>query len=200
MKRDPNSVEFWDESYLQGLTGWDLCEPTPVFARLIGDGRITPGRMIVLGAGKGHDARLFARAGFAVTAVDFAEEAVKAMRELAEPEAPVAVLQADIFDLPGEMDGRFDLLLEYTCFCAIDPTRRTEYADVVTQLLKPGGLYIALAFPISRHVGGPPFAVQPDGLIFLLTMRGFTLKHREIPADSVASRQGREELLILQKS
>lgn len=156
MNRDPNSVNFWDQSYIDGLTGWDLCEPTPVFERLAANGRFPPGEMIVLGAGRGHDARLFARAGFTVTAVDFADEAVKAMRESADPAAPVEIVQADIFNLPGEMNGRFDYILEYTCFCAIDPTRRAEYADLTARLLKHGGLIIALAFPISRHVGGPP--------------------------------------------
>ncbi len=199
MTRDPNSVDFWDQNYVNGSTGWDLCEPTPVFKRLVENGRFPPGEMIVLGAGRGYDARLFARANFRVTAVDFADEAVKAMQELADPAAPVEIIQADIFTLPLEMDGRFNYILEYTCFCAIDPARRTEYADLAARLLKPGGITIALAFPTSQHTGGPPFAVLPDNLISLLAGYDFQLLHREMPPDSVASRRGREELLVLQK-
>ena len=52
------------------------------------------------------------------------------------------------------LDYSFDYLLEYTCFCAIDPKRRTEYADLVDRLLKPGGTYIDLAFPLDGRGGG----------------------------------------------
>ena len=65
--------------------------------------------MIVLGAGRGHDARLFAQHGFEVLAVDFATEAVAAMHVLNNEAAPVQVLQADIFELPETMNGRFGL-------------------------------------------------------------------------------------------
>ncbi len=121
------------------------------------------------------------------------------MRQLDDPATPVTILQADIFELGEEMNGRYDYLLEYTCYCAIDPARRDEYAALAARLLKPGGLTIALAFPIGKRPGGPPFVVQPNSMIEQLTEHGFTLLHREFPPDSVPSRQKIEELLILQK-
>jgi SAM-dependent methyltransferase len=199
MLLDTNSPLYWQESYANGRIPWDLGQPTPVFARLAASGSYPPGKMIVLGAGRGHDARLFARHGFAVTAVDFAPHAADAMRELNDPANPVQILQKDIFELDGAWNGRFDYLLEYTCFCAIDPARRGDYAALAARLLKPGGLYIGLAFPIGKRPGGPPFVVQPDIVIELLTEHGFKLQHREFPPDSVPSRQNIEELIILKK-
>lgn len=199
MLLDTNSPLFWQESYHNGRIPWDLGEPTPTFARLAASGHYPPGKLIVLGAGYGHDARLFARHGFAVTAVDFAPQAAAAMRQLNPADYPTEILEQDIFALDGEWDGRFDYLLEYTCFCAIDPARRREYAALAARLLKPGGLYIGLAFPIGRRPGGPPFVVQPDAVVELLTEHGFTLQHREFPHDSVPSRQKIEELIILQR-
>ena len=196
---DINSPQFWQEIYRQGRAGWDLGGPTPVFVRLLRNHYLTPGRIIVLGAGRGHDARLFARHGFRVTAVDFAPEAIREMQARNDPEAPVAVIHDDIFDLHPLLYGIFDYVLEYTFFCAIDPGRREAYAEVVDKLLKPGGRYVALAFPIGEREGGPPFAVNPDQLIRSLLERGFTLQRRETPPDSVPQRQGIEELLILQK-
>jgi hypothetical protein len=155
--------------------------------------------MIVLGAGRGFDARMFARSGFEVSAVDFAAEAVQAMRELSDPDAPVEILEMDIFDLSSELEGVFDYVLEYTFYCAIDPWRRGEYADVVSSLLIPGGHYIALAFPIGSHSGGPPFAVSPDELLESFRERGFEMVRRENPLDSVPQRRKAEELLILRK-
>ena len=43
--------------------------------------QLIPGRMIVLGAGRGHDAREFSRNGFQVTTVDFASHAVQEIGE-----------------------------------------------------------------------------------------------------------------------
>ncbi len=193
---DVNSPEFWQAIYRDGRAGWDLGEPTPVFRRILQSGRLPPGRMIVLGAGRGHDARMFARHGFDVTAVDFAEDAVRAMQDMAEPEAPLTIMQADIFDLPEHFGNEFDYVLEYTCFCAIDPQRRAAYADVVAHLLKPGGMFVALLFPTCEGEGGPPFAVSPHEVIQLFRERGFKVIHLEVPHDSVPQRQGIEELVI----
>jgi SAM-dependent methyltransferase len=155
--------------------------------------------MIVLGAGRGYDARLFARNGFTVTAVDFAPEAVRDMQQLAEPEAPIAALRADMFKLPPFMNGSFDYVLEYVTYCAIDPSSREDYVDLVANLLTPGGLFIGLIFPIGCHDGGPPFAVDADELIEGLIARGLTLVQREFPEDSIKPRKGREELVIMQQ-
>ena len=196
---DVNSPSFWEENYRSGRTGWDLGMPTPVFQRLAESGEFPPGKMLVICAGRGYDARLFARLGFEVTAVDFAEEAIQEMLALNEPETSMEVIQADLFDLPVFIKEEFDYILEYTCFCAIDPQRRAEYINSVTNLLKPGGIYIALAFPIGGRTGGPPFVVTPDELVDPLNEMGFELVTREIPDDSVPGREGIEELLILKK-
>jgi methyl halide transferase len=190
---------FWEEIYQKHQTGWDLGGPTPVFRRLLDSGRFAPGRVIVPGAGSGHDARELARRGFDVTAVDFAAEAVRALRAQAGRGTALSVIQGDIFELPHSLDGTYDYVLEYMCFCAINPQRRPDYADLVTRLLKPGGLTIHLAFPLDTHEGGPPYAVLADGVVFMFERRGFTLVEREMPADSVPARCGREELLILRK-
>ena len=196
---DVNSPSFWEESYRSGRTGWDIGMPTPVFQRLAESEIFSPGKMLVICAGRGYDARLFARRGFQVTAVDFADQAVKEMQSMLNPDLSMEVIQADLFDLPVFMQEEFDYILEYTCFCAIDPQRRTDYIESISSLLKPGGYYIALAFPIAQRTGGPPFLVTPDELIDPLGDRGFELITREIPGDSVPGREGIEELLILKK-
>jgi SAM-dependent methyltransferase len=199
MSDDVNSATFWEESYRSGRTGWDLGMPTPVFRRLADSGQFPPGKMLVICAGRGYDARMFARYGFDVTAVDFAEQAVKEMQTRLEPGMMMEVIQADLFDLPVFMKEEFDYILEYTCFCAIDPQRRAEYIESVSSLLKSGGHYVALAFPIGNRTGGPPFLVSPNELIEALGERGFELVSREVPDDSVPGREGIEELLILKK-
>ena len=199
MKNDVNSAGNWDYFYEKSMDGWDLGGPTPVFQRLASSSRFPPGRMAVLGAGRGYDAREFSRHGFQVTAVDFSSAAVSEMKRLAEPDAAVEILHQDIFTLPKRYDATFDYILEYVCFCAINPDRRMEYAEVVTRLLKPGGLFIDLAFPLDRRKGGPPFSISESELMNLFETRGFKLLSREKPADSIKPRRNAEELFIFQK-
>ncbi len=199
MTLDVNSPQKWEADYAGRTDGWDLAGPTPALQRLAGSGRFPPGRMLVPCAGRGHDAREFARHGFDVTAVDFSSYAVREMKRLTDPDAPIEILQHDMFELPHLLDGEFDYVLQYTCFCAIDPERREDYADLVARLLKPGGLYIDLAFPLDSRLGGPPFAVSAAGITRLFEGRGFTLVSREKLPDSVAPRRDAEELLVFQK-
>lgn len=197
--QNANSVHFWQSRYQDNQLPWDLGGPTPVFARLAQTGFLPPGQLMVLGAGRGHDARLFARHGFEVTAVDFATAAVEAMQQAEDPQHPVTIVHGDFFQLPSRFDGRFDYVLDYTCFCAILPRRRGEYAGLVARLLRPGGRFVSLAFPIGTRAGGPPYTVQPQAIIDLFAGHAFTLAHREAPPDSVPERRPYEELLILQK-
>ncbi len=194
---DVNEAQFWQDLYDTENSPWDMGHETPVFKRLAESGDFAPGKMIVLGAGSGYDAHLFARHGFDVTAVDFADTAVEKMRSLQDSENLIQIIQGDIFELPEELNGQFDYLLEYTCYCAIHPSRRDEYAQLAYRLLKPNAQWIALSFPIGRREGGPPYVVQPDRVIERMTEHGFNLLHREMPQDSTEGRQGIEELLIM---
>lgn len=192
-----NHPSKWELDYQRGTAGWDMGTPTPVFQRLLRAKTFAPGKMLVPGAGRGHDAREFARHGFEVVAVDFAQDAVADMRALMDDASQHEILHHDLFALPKEFDGAFDYVLEYTCFCAIHPARRAEYADTVARVLKRGGKYIALAFPTGGFTGNPPFAVNADELIALMQERGMKLLSRELPHDSVKPRKGREELIVM---
>jgi SAM-dependent methyltransferase len=195
-----NTPAFWEEIYQHGRAGWDLGGPTPAFVRLLSSGEFAPGKMLVTCAGRGHDAREFARHGFQVDAVEFAADPVRDMHALAEPNAPVNIIQADLFTLSHNLDGQYDYVLEYTCYCAINPARRPEYADLIARLLKPRGILIALVFPTTEKVGGPPFYAPINEVLDFFQTRGFGLLKRQVPSDSVPQRKGSEELLIFQKS
>ena len=197
---DVNSADKWEADYQRGSDGWDLGGVTPVFRNLLENGQLSPGKMLVVCAGRGHDAREFARHGYQVTAVDFSPFAAQEMSRLAVPGTPMEILQRDLFTLPHGLDETFDYVLEYTCYCAIDPKRRTEFVDLIERLLKPGGIYISLAFPLTQKIGGPPFAVTVSELLRLFQERGFKLIEREQPSESVPQRRGAEELLMFQKS
>jgi methyl halide transferase len=155
---------YWNGRYVEGRTGWDLGGPPAALIRVIRALSTPPARLRVLvpGAGRGHDALAWAEAGHEVTAADFAPLAVAAMREAAAARGlPLAVREADIFALPDDFAGAFDVVWEQTCFCAIPPDRRPDYARAMAACLAPGGQLVGLFWAHGRE-GGPPFDVQRD--------------------------------------
>lgn len=200
MKNQINKPKYWEEKYLALDTSWDLGGPTPIFVRLAGE--YPPGKLCIVGCGRGYDAIHFAKAGFEVTAVDFSESAIRAVEELATKEkVKVAALCEDIFNLSDTHANYFDYVIEQTCYCAIDPLRRGDYERTIREILKPGGHLIGLWFPLDKtpEMGGPPYAVNiPD--VKAMFNQGWQLSREEFPVDSVLPRQGREKLIVFKKS
>jgi methyl halide transferase len=162
-------------------------------------GAIAIPHIAVPGAGRGHDARLLARRGYRVTAFDFAEAAVAEARRLAAAEAvELAVERRDVFTLSHDHAGVFDGVWEYTCFCAIDPARRDEYARVLHAILRPGGLLLACFFPLREGDDGPPFPVSRADVERALAGR-FTVLEAGPPPRSVERRRGLEWLVCARR-
>jgi methyl halide transferase len=187
--------DFWEGRYQEGTARWDLGQPAPPFVRLLKNADAPkPGKIVVLGAGNGHDALLFAERGFEVTGFDFAPSAIAHATQAAQVRGLTAqFLQRDIFQLGQEFGDRFDYVLEHTCFCAIDPSQRAAYVDLVRSLLQPQGQLIAL-FWVHTRLGGPPYGTTYQEILERFTP-GFELIFAEQPTDSIDSRKDEEYLV-----
>ena len=193
--------EYWEKSYQSGDMGWDLGGPTPIFNDWV-QSQTDSLSICILGAGNGWDAINFAEKGHNVTAVDFAESAIDNMHTSAQSKGvQINIVHSDIFDLCKLFNHTFDIVLEYTCFCAIDPARRMDYVRMTNQILKPDGKLVALLFPIDKDINddGPPFAVDLDSTISLFS-KYFILDIKEIPSLSIERRNGREVFVIFKKN
>lgn len=184
--------EYWENCYQEGTTRWDLGQAAPPFVSLLNSTDApSPGRVAVLGCGRGYDALLFSDRGFKVIGFDFAASAITDATTLAKTaKSPAQFLQRDIFDLPEEFDSYFDYIVEHTCFCAIDPIQRPAYVQVAKSILKPQAELIGLFFTHNRP-GGPPFGVTPKEIqeYFAKDFEIISL----IPAtNSIPKRQGEE--------
>ena len=115
MTHEVDRPEFWEALYQKGSDGWQLDEEAPALDDLLAKRPPGPkgGRVAVLGCGRGHDARRFARAGYRVTGFDFAETAIQDARSLALEEGLEMVFEReDVFRIADVHPGEFDLAWE----------------------------------------------------------------------------------------
>lgn len=196
--RPESAAEFWDQRYEQNSIPWDLDEPNPVFVRLSKE--FSPGKLVIPGAGRGHEAIQFAQRGFSVTAIDFSPRAVDHLTQQAgELHLEIETWLGDLFDLPEKFFGRFDYVLEQTCYCAIDPDKRSDYEQTAWDLLRPKGELFGLWFPLNkpRKAGGPPWGVQVENV--KKQFRRWKIREAGFPPDSLPSRRGNEYYFRFQK-
>ena len=114
----------WETRYQTGDMPWEKGEASPGLVDFLAAHPDLPrGAVCVPGCGTGHDARAWARAGFAVTGYDLAPSAIQLSRERTAA-AGLKAQFAPLNFLNDEPPQRFDWLFEHTLFCAIDPGDR----------------------------------------------------------------------------
>src|SRR3990172_4515758 len=154
--------EFWDKRFSEGDMPWDRGATSPQLAAWLAAGALEPCRILVPGCGSGYEVAAWAAAGFEVTALDYAAEAVSRTRKQLE----TAGLKARLFEadaLTWQPERAFDAIYEQTCLCALYPDQWRAYADQVHRWLAPAGRLYALFVQMLRPgaaegaIQGPPY-------------------------------------------
>jgi methyl halide transferase len=96
------------------------------------------------------------------------------------------------------LEGTYDLILEQTFFCAIDPLMRKMYVDKMFHLLNPGGTLAGVLFGMEFPHEGPPFG---GNILDYKTLLNDKLHIRtiEICYNSIPQRSGNELFFICKK-
>ncbi|HTA29964.1 MAG TPA: methyltransferase domain-containing protein, partial [Candidatus Cybelea sp.] len=175
---------------------WEKGEASPGLVDfLAGQAHLPRGTVLVPGCGTGHDARVWAAAGFTVTGCDIAPSAIK----LSEEKTAAAGLSSQFLlgdFLADDALGPYDWIFEHTLFCAIDPPRRDDYVNAVLRRLKPGASYLAVNYLIPDR-DGPPFGTTRQELIGRFASR-LDLRAEWVPR-SYPNRTGLELMLWWRK-
>lgn len=144
-------VMDWDQVYrgeghLEGPPPWNIGEPQPELAALIGAGKV---HSDVLDAGCGHAelALSLAADGYTVVGIDLSPTAVAAAQQAArERNLPNAtIIQDDISTFTG-FDGRFQTVIDSTLFHSLPIEARDGYQQAVFRAAAPGASYYILVF------------------------------------------------------
>jgi SAM-dependent methyltransferase len=154
-------MSHWEDKYRAMTIPWDRGAASPALLGWIEDGVLLPGRVLIPGCGRGHEALELARRGFQVTALDIAPTALEHLAaELHTAGVDAERVCADA--LIWQADQPFDAIYEQTCLCALDPAHWAAYEQQLFNWLRPDGKLFALFMQVERP-GGPPFhCALPD--------------------------------------
>jgi thiopurine S-methyltransferase len=196
MKTDFLNEAYWQHRYLTAATGWDaggITTPLKEYFDQLTDKNL---RILIPGGGNSYEAEYLHRAGFSnVTVLDIAPAPLENLKRRLPSFPAKHLIQGDFFNHTGQ----YDLIVEQTFFCALDPSMRPRYAEKMYELLAASGKLAGLLFddPLA-DVTPPPFggsAKEYAGYFNpFFEFRVFEKAHNSIPP-----RRGAELFVILVK-
>jgi SAM-dependent methyltransferase len=181
------SKDYWNSRYEAEETGWDLKTISPPLKAYIDQLTDRNHSILIPGCGSGYEAEYLLRQGFKdVTVIDFAPLAVQKMQMYISDYQNIKIICADFFT----HIGKYDLILEQTFFCALDPSLRTNYVQKMSELLKENGKVVGLLFGV-QFPNIPPFGGSQEEYLTLFS-NNFKITLLELCYNSVKPRQRNE--------
>lgn len=186
---------YWQNRYLTQDTGWDLgtiSTPLREYFNSLTDKNV---KILIPGCGRGYEAEYLFRNGFKnVFPSDIAESA-KADFYTRVPDFPKENWISDDF---FSIERKFDLIIEQTFFCALNPELRKKYVLKMYDLLNNEGKLAGLLFDFNFESENPPYGGTKDEYLNLFESH-FKILKMEKCYNSIPPRAGRELFFILEK-
>lgn len=187
--------KYWEEKYQQGYTGWDIGNISAPLKEYFDQLENKGQRILIPGGGNGYEAEYLYRLGFRnVYLLDWSELALKNFSDRT-PDFPAGNLICENF---FEHKGCYDIIIEQTFFCAINPAERRLYALKIYELLNDGGKLAGLLFDHQFNSDTPPFGGNADEYRNYFKDL-FYLRVYEGCYNSIKPRAGNELFVIFEK-
>lgn len=182
------SSEYWNTRYNENDFGWDTGDITTPLKTYFDQLKDKSLKILIPGAGNSYEAEYLFNHGFKnVFVLDFAEAPLKNIKERCKDFPSEQLIQNDFF----KHAGQYDLIIEQTFFCAIDPKLRADYAKHMHSLLKPKGKLVGVLFDTVFEKDGPPFSGNKAEYTNYFSTY-FELNTFESCYNSIKPREGRE--------
>jgi SAM-dependent methyltransferase len=187
--------DYWNNRYIKNETGWDIGYVSTPLKNYFDQLSNKEQRILIPGCGNAYEAEYLFKQGFKnVFIVDIAPEAVKAFKKRV-PDFPEShIILADFF----ELNDTWDLIIEQTFFCALNPSLREKYVKKMHEILAPNGKLAGLLFNCELNKDQPPFGGFKDEYEKLFSPY-FNIKKMETSYNSIEPRKDRELFIILEK-
>jgi len=187
--------DFWDYKYKTNETGWDLGEISPPLKAYFNQLTNKALKILIPGGGNSYEAEYLFNKGFKnVYVIDLSSTALLNLRTRVPSFPSSHLIQANFFDI----DMTFDLIVEQTFFCAIDPNLRPAYAAKAFEMLNTNGKVVGLLFDAPLNDSHPPFGGSKTEYVEYFKPY-FVIKTMEEAHNSIKPRQGKELFFILRK-
>ncbi|MBO3117849.1 methyltransferase domain-containing protein [Winogradskyella sp. DF17] len=187
--------EYWKKRYKDKTTGWDIGFVSPPMKNFIDGLQDKTAKILVPGSGNGYEVEYLWQNGFKnVFAADYAELPLIHLKKRMPSFPETQLIHSDFF----EIDQSFDIILEQTFFCALNPSLRPLYAEKMDALLKPKGILAGLLFKFPLTTSGPPFGGSINEYEELFKSK-FHLHKLETAYNSLQERAGKELFFIFEK-
>ncbi|MGB5820070.1 MAG: methyltransferase domain-containing protein [Saonia sp.] len=187
---------YWEKKYNLADMAWDIgyiATPLRDYIDQLQDKQL---KILVPGAGNGYEVEYLVQQGFThVFVIDIARQPLERIQERLPNFPKHHLIEADFFDF---QQTDFDLVLEQTFFCALDPSLRRSYAFKMSQLLKEKGKLVGLLFDFPLTDTGPPFGGSASEYRTLFKDY-FSIKILERAYNSIKPRAGTELFFIFEK-
>ncbi|HWY37842.1 MAG TPA: methyltransferase domain-containing protein [Bacteroidia bacterium] len=184
---------FWNSRYKAKNIGWDIgsiSTPLKEYFDTLSNKDLS---ILIPGAGNCYEGEYLLNLGFTgVTVLDYAPEAIENFRKRVSQHQKAKLICADFFTHRGQ----YDLIVEQTFFCALNPALRKDYAVKMHQLLKHGGKLAGLLFTDVPNEEGPPFGGSREEYLQLFSEK-FIIEKLEPCKNSIKPRSGRELFIML---
>ena len=186
-------MNYWEERYQKGETGWDAGKITTPIKEYIDQLTNKNLKILIPGAGNGYEFDYLIEKGFKnVYVIDIAETPLENIKKR-KPEFATHLLHADFFSL----ETKFDLILEQTFFCALPPEMRPQYIEKMASILNPKGKLAGLLFDFPLTSEGPPFGGSKEEYINRFAPK-FEIKKLERSYNSIKPRENKELFFIFE--
>ncbi len=196
MKNPKFDEAFWSSKYQEGQTGWDMGAVSPPIQAYIDQLTNKELSILIPGAGNAYEAAYLFEQGFHdITVLDLAKEPLDNFKKRVPDFPPGNLVKQDFF----KHKGQYDLIIEQTFFCALDPSLRVAYIDKMKALLKPSGKLVGLLFDFRLSNEGPPFGGDADAYSLAFQKR-FNIKTLAPCYNSIKPRDGKELFIIFEKT
>lgn len=194
--KNPLNQDYWDTRYQQQQIGWDLGRVSPPLKAYFDQLEDRSLKILIPGGGNSYEAEYLMQQGFTdVTVVDVSGVVIGNLQKRFSDylDRGLTLLHQDFF----AHQGQYDLIVEQTFFCALDPSLRPDYVQHMEELLGESGKLVGVLFD-RDFVDGPPFGGQQEEYRVLMSTALGVLT-MEPCYNSVPPRLGSEAFFIAQK-
>lgn len=191
----PLDASYWEAQYQSKSTGWDLGDISPPIKKYIDTLENKETAILIPGCGNTYEAEYLLKKGFTnITVIDVAPTLVAELIKKFSNNSNITIILGDFF----EYQGKYDLIIEQTFFCALPPTMRQKYVWKMHQLLADKGILAGLLFN-RRFEINPPFGGDKTEYEMLFKA-SFDFLQMDICLDSAAPRSNSELFIEFKKN